>query len=244
MSVSIGLQTMAALERQMRDSGVNLTLDLGATTDFLKLDQTNGRVELDNAELRLGDADELEFGDAADIKMAWDGTDFDILPAADDSVIKIGNDTLSCDMWLYGDAATAYALWDASASLLSFKGAARVQPPYTVTAKATDATLTAADMCQVFTTRGASGTVTITLPAVASVRAGDWVEIYNCADETLTVDGTDEELLVFNDLTADSISWSTNAEKIGGGFRAVCDGTSWIVVPLGTETQTVTVASA
>jgi hypothetical protein len=60
----------------------------------------------------------------------------------------------------------------------------------------------------------------------------------------MTVAGQDEEIVSINDLTADSVSFQTSSEKIGGGFRAVCDGTSWIVVPLATETQTVTVASS
>lgn len=105
-------------------------------------------------------------------------------------------------------------------------------------------TLTAADVGKIFTTRGAAGAVTFTLPAATSDLAGGVIEFYNVAGQNMTVAGADEGLVVFNDLTADSISLSTAAELIGGGFRAVCDGTSWIVVPLCTETQTITVASA
>ena len=47
-----------------------------------------------------------------------------IVPTTDDTVLKLGNGTLSLDVWLYGNVATDYALWDASASLLSFAGVA------------------------------------------------------------------------------------------------------------------------
>lgn len=113
-----------------------------------------------------------------------------------------------------------------------------------VVAKTADYTVTASDMGKIFTTRGATGAVTFTLPAASTQLQGAVVEFYNVADQNMTVAGADEELVAFNDLTADSIAYSTSSEKIGGGFRAVCDGTSWIVVPLATETQTVTVASA
>jgi len=113
-----------------------------------------------------------------------------------------------------------------------------------VEAKTASYTVTADDMGKVFTTRGASTAVTFTLPAASSELAGAVVEFYAAADENLVVAGQDEELVVFNDLTADSIAFQTSSEKIGGGFRAVCDGTSWIVVPLATETQTVTIASS
>lgn len=114
---------------------------------------------------------------------------------------------------------------------------------YTVTAKTASYAVTASDFGSILTTRGAAGAVTFTLPA-ASGNGGHWVEFYNVADQNMIVDGTDEELVVFNDLTADSISYSQSAEKIGGGFRAVCDGTSWIVVPLCTETQTIAIVSS
>ncbi|MEO1063743.1 MAG: hypothetical protein AAFZ07_20185 [Actinomycetota bacterium] len=113
-----------------------------------------------------------------------------------------------------------------------------------VEAKTADYTVLAGDMGKIFTTRGAGGAVTFTLPAASPELEGSVVEFYAVADQNLVVAGQDEGLVVFNDLTADSIALQTTSEKIGGGFRAVCDGTSWIVVPLATETQTITVASS
>lgn len=113
-----------------------------------------------------------------------------------------------------------------------------------IAARVTDLTLAVTDLYKIWTTRGAAGAVNFTLPAAATAGAGAWVEFYNVANQNMTVTGADEELVVFNDLTADSIAYSTAGELIGGGFRCICDGTSWIVVPLATEVQTVTVASA
>lgn len=196
-----------------------------------------------NIDLHLQDSDELRLGAGTDVTMAWDGTDLDILAAADDSVIKFGNGTKSFDIWFYGNVAADYVLWDASASQLSFLGAATVRPVYTVTAKTANYTVAAADFGTIFTTRGAGAAVTFTLPAVTN-NAGEWVEFYALANFNMIVAGPDEGLVVKNDLTADSIAYQTANEIIGGGFRAVCDGTSWIVVPLAEELQTVTIGSA
>lgn len=72
--------------------------------------------------VKLLDSDVLSFGIGEDVQVRWDGTDLDILAAADDSVIKFGNGTKSFDVWLYGDTASDYLLWDASANELSLNG--------------------------------------------------------------------------------------------------------------------------
>lgn len=112
-----------------------------------------------------------------------------------------------------------------------------------VVAKTSSYTLTTSDFGKVFTTRGAGGAITFTLPA-ASGNSGEWFEFYNVANQNMILAAADEGMVCFNDLTADAIAFQTTNEKIGGGFRAICDGTSWIVVPLATETQTVTITSA
>jgi hypothetical protein len=66
----------------------------------------------------------------------------------------------------------------------------------------------------------------------------------NIADQNMTITGTNEGFVVFNDLTADAIAFSQASEKIGGAFIAISDGTSWCVAPLATETQTIAVTSA
>jgi len=128
-----------------------------------------------------------------------------------------------------------------SGGTLSLLSGALVTLP--VTADADGGAIAAADLCRVYTTRGASGAVTFTLPA-ASGNSGKWCLFINAAGQNMIIAGTDEEILCFNDLTADSIAFQTTSELIGGMFLAICDGTSWCVAPIATETQTVTVASA
>lgn len=118
-----------------------------------------------------------------------------------------------------------------------------VRPQFKVKAKTASYTVTSADFGTVLTTRGAGDAVTFTLPAASSLNKGDWVLFINVADQNMVVGGSTGGLVVFNDLTANSISFETSSEKIGGAFLAVSDGTSWLVVPISEETQTVTVAT-
>jgi hypothetical protein len=118
----------------------------------------------------------------------------------------------------------------------------RVRPKLKLVVKTSSYTITSADFGSVFTTRGGSG-VTFTLPAAASTNSGECVMFVNVANQNMTIAGSTGGLVVFNDLTANSIAFSTSSEKIAGAFLAISDGTSWIVLPIATETQTVTVAT-
>ena len=120
----------------------------------------------------------------------------------------------------------------------------RLQHALSITAKTASYTITIADYSKVFTTRGATGAVTFTLPAASNSNKGEWVLFISVADQNMIVAGADEGLLVFNDLTADSIAYQTGSEKIAGAFVALSDGTSWAVLPVASETQTITVTSA
>jgi hypothetical protein len=120
----------------------------------------------------------------------------------------------------------------------------RQRPKFKVTAKTASYTVTPDDFGSVLTTRGAGGAITFTLPAASAVNKGEWVLFINVADQNMIVAGADEGLVTFNDLTADSIAFQQASEKIGGAFLAISDGTSWAVVPLATELQTIAVTSA
>lgn len=72
------------------------------------------------------DSLKLSLGDSNDVTFAWDGTDADLLPAANNSVLNIGNGTLSFDTKTFGSSASNYVLWDASANTLDFTGAAKI----------------------------------------------------------------------------------------------------------------------
>ncbi len=53
---------------------------LGETTDFVIFDVSAGHVVFDNAELNMGDSDEIEFGDGQDIVVQWNGSYMEAAP--------------------------------------------------------------------------------------------------------------------------------------------------------------------
>lgn len=187
----------------------------------------------------------IKIGDGDDVTIGWDATDLDILVAVDDSVIKVGNGTLSADLWVYGNVAGDYILWDASASKLSLEGSAYQQLDSfrrTVTAKTADYTLTAADSGGVFTTTGAAGAVNFSLPAVAT-STGFTYSFVNTVDQNMTITAPAGTLVALNNASATSIAWSTAGEKIGASCTVICDGSKWLLQNhLVAEAQTVTVA--
>jgi hypothetical protein len=75
---------------------------------------------------KLADSVKLSFGDADDITMAWDGTDFDILQAAANSSIKLGVSGAGIDVVMYGDTAGYNMTWDQSADSLIFEDNAKL----------------------------------------------------------------------------------------------------------------------
>lgn len=112
-----------------------------------------------------------------------------------------------------------------------------------VSAKTASYTCTQADCGTTFTNRGASGTVTFTLPAAPST--GTWYRFYVIADFAVVVATTTADtLIVFNDATADSVALQTSAEMMGGGFEVMYDGTGWLTWNSMWETQTVTIVTA
>jgi len=111
-----------------------------------------------------------------------------------------------------------------------------------VVAKTANYSATTADTGTMFTTTGATGAVTFTLPAVSG-RAGVWYEFMNTVDQTMTVTAPANTLVAFNNATATSIAFSTASEKIGSGVRVFCDGAKWVALPiLGSETATPTIS--
>lgn len=115
----------------------------------------------------------------------------------------------------------------------------------TVVAKTTAYTITAADSGKVLTNRGAAGSVTFTLPTVAAGFDGVDVIIMAvvAAQNVVIAAQTTGQIVTFNDAAANSITISTTSEIIGAAFRAICDGTSWLLLPYLNEGQTVTIAT-
>jgi len=113
-----------------------------------------------------------------------------------------------------------------------------------IVAKTAAYTVKAEESGTIFFTTGATAAVTFTLPAISD---GPWYfEFYATADFAMTVAAATADTAVsFNDLAADSVAISTASEILGGGIRAVCDGTTLVIagMPSKSHAQTVTVAS-
>ncbi|OQX91161.1 MAG: hypothetical protein B6D58_08785 [candidate division Zixibacteria bacterium 4484_95] len=104
------------------DTGADVKFFGATASSYLLWDESEDRLELDGADVNLQDSDILQFGDAQDIAMAWDGTDFDITQAGTDSAINVGVDDAGMDFKLFGDTTGQYMLWDQSADKLVLYG--------------------------------------------------------------------------------------------------------------------------
>jgi hypothetical protein len=115
-----------------------------------------------------------------------------------------------------------------------------IQSTVKVVAKTTAYTVLARESGTVFTTEGATASVTFTLPTIA---AGLHYWFMCSEDFDMVVTGTANLMVAFNDVTATSVSYATSAEKAGCGFYLVCDGTKWLAFCLiGQDSATVTIA--
>ena len=95
----------------------------GATaSSYMLWDESDDRLEFDGADLNLQDSDVLQFGDAQDITMTWNGSKFLIAQATANSAIELGVDGAGIDFKLFGDTASSYCLWDQTADTLILDG--------------------------------------------------------------------------------------------------------------------------
>lgn len=86
----------------------------------------------------------------------------------------------------------------------------------------------------VFTNRGASGSVTFTLPTAGLNNKGHYYDFRIQAAQTLVVAGAAANSLVtISDAAADNVSFATASAKVGRGIRAFSDGTAWYAFPMG-----------
>lgn len=86
---------------------------------------------------------------------------------------------------------------------------------------------------------------TVTLPAASADLIGVFVDIACIADVTIVIAATNAgELITFNDVAANSFTWSTGGEKVGASARLTCiSATKWLVQLMTEETQTTTVTT-
>jgi len=104
-------------------------------------------------------------------------------------------------------------------------------------------TVVANDNYTLFDNTGAGGAVTFTLPALAN---GYFFGFMGVADQNVTVASSEgDNMVVFNDASADSVAFSTSGEKIGGMFIVFTNpgATKWIVQNVSAGANTVTVAT-
>lgn len=109
--------------------------------------------------------------------------------------------------------------------------------------KTSNYTVVANDNYSLFNNSGAGGAVTFTLPVLAN---GYVFGFSVQADQTLTVASNEgDNMIAFNDASADSVEFSTSGEKLGGLFVVFTNpgATKWIVMNLSAGANTVTVAT-
>lgn len=209
---------------------------LGATTDYIECNVGDGQVNIESAELHLGDSDEIEFGDGNDVVMQWDGTDFDVTLAADESTINFGNGTNDPIVKIFGGAASAYAQFSSNTGQMSFAGAA--YPVVKVSTLTANTTLNSTHFGGIVTSNGSIGAdLVVTLPAAAAGNKGAWFQWVTSEGYNTTLTATANTMIVLNDATATSLAFSTANELIGASALFVSTGAKWIGTPLvGTAT--------
>ncbi|MGE3278027.1 MAG: hypothetical protein AB7O67_23190 [Vicinamibacterales bacterium] len=86
----------------------------------------------------------------------------------------------------------------------------------------------------VFTNRGATGTVTFTLPTPNAAVQGAYYEFRAVADYSIVVAApTAGQIIAPDDAAADNVGLQISGKKVGRGIRVHCDGTSWHAFPFG-----------
>ena len=117
-------------------------------------------------------------GTAGDVELRWDATDLDLLAAADDTVFKIGNGTNSFDVWLFGNTASDYLLWDASAGALTQVGAAQLRTMKVVSDPGNAGAIPVTTNGSVALTSAGAETRTLAIPAFQGQRMTLYCDTY------------------------------------------------------------------
>lgn len=98
-----------------------------------------------------------------------------------------------------------------------------------VEAKTASYTVVAADGGKLFTTTGASGAITFTLPAIAGISAGWFAEFYNTVNQNMVITAPAGLLVGTHNATATTATFSTASELIGAGARVTFDGAKYLL---------------
>jgi ABC-type proline/glycine betaine transport system substrate-binding protein len=128
--------------------------------------------------------------------------------------------------WLTSEPTVQYLISIGFADALGFPRIVR-----SILAKTANYTVLVTDGSgTVFTNRGAAGAVTYTLPAPTPQLTGVVYEFHGVADQVFTVSAGAGKAVAFNNAAAASLAASTAGQKIGARIKAICDGTSWLLV--------------
>lgn len=111
-------------------------------------------------------------------------------------------------------------------------------------AKTAEYTLTEADRDTLMTNEGAVGSVTFHLPAGTPKKDLAYY-FYVMADQEVVVDTVaGDQIMTFNNASADSVSITTAGEHIGATFALIGDGTQWKMFNMSAGANTLTVTDA
>lgn len=99
-----------------------------------------------------------------------------------------------------------------------------------ISAKTAAYSVLLSDWGKMFTNRGATASVTFTLPAVTSAVAGIWYEFFAVSNYGLVIasNGSSDNIVCRNDATADTVTANTTSLMIGFSARVTWDGTGWL----------------
>ena len=102
---------------------IDFKVFMGAAAAHVTFDIDVARVIFEATDLRLMDADILEFGDDADVAITWDGGSLNIVPLTNNvGVIEIGNGTNDIDVQIFMNTAAQSVLFDVDVSRVIFEG--------------------------------------------------------------------------------------------------------------------------
>lgn len=108
-------------------------------------------------------------------------------------------------------------------------------------AKTTAYSVLSTDHGRFFTNRGATASVTFTLPAVTTLPAGFTVSFFAVSNYGLVVasNGSSDNIVGLNDAGADTITCTTTSRMIGANVKVVFDGVGWLAIEGAGATYTV-----
>lgn len=132
----------------------------------------------------LGDSVPLNFGDASDIVMQWNGTKFVVTQATANSAIDLGVDGAGIDLILRGDTAGAAATWDQDADSFILSGVAKIKLQTIAAATGTAIPVTHSGSFPV--TTAAAETNTLAIPTFLGQTLTIFVDTYAGGDRVIT----------------------------------------------------------